>query len=67
MGFDNALGRICGVTDHAYLALTHEVGERADGLFEVDPLVRSMHLVEVDVVGVETAQTVFDRFHDPQS
>ena len=49
----------------AHLALVHEVGQRAERLVDVDVRIGPVHLVEVDVVGVEPAQAVLALAHDP--
>ncbi len=51
--------------DVADLALVHEVGQRAEGLLDVGGRAGAVHLVQVDVVGAETAQRVLDRAEDP--
>jgi hypothetical protein len=53
------------VAEVAELAGADEVGERAEGLVEVDGRVPAVDLVEVEVVGAEAAQRVLDRDHDP--
>ena len=42
-----------------------QVAKGAEGLFDVGGLVGTVNLVEVDVVGLEPLQTVFDLGHDP--
>ena len=50
--------------DVAHLALPDEVVQRAQRFFERRRVVVAMHLIQVDVVGIEPPQAVFARFHD---
>ena len=42
-----------------------QVGERGERLLDVGVRVGAVDLVEVDVVGLQAAQRVLDRAHDP--
>ena len=62
--------RGCGkrrAADVAHLALVHQVGQRAERLVDVGVGTRPVHLVEVDVVGVEAAQALLALTQDPAS
>ena len=63
--FDDLGAGVRGGADVADLALVDEVGERAEGLVDVDVGIGSVHLVEVDPVGAEAAERVLDRLDDP--
>jgi hypothetical protein len=47
------------------LPQANEIAERADGLLEVGVEVRSMDLVEIDMVSTQAPQAGFDGPHDP--
>src|SRR4051812_44606928 len=59
-GSNNQLSRKRGGSDRTNLALAHEVTQRAKRLTDVRSIVRTMHLIEVDVVSAKPAQAVFD-------
>jgi len=65
LGFDDLASGEGGGADVADLALADEVGEGAEGLLDVGVGARPVDLVEVDVVGLEAAQGVFDGADDP--
>src|ERR671910_705928 len=62
---DDLAGRESRGSDVADLALVDQVGERRERLFDVGSRLGAVDLVEVDPVGVEPAQRVLDRAHDP--
>ena len=64
--FDDLRGRKRATTDHADLALAHEVAHGAERLVDVGQRVDSVDLVQVDVVGAEAAQRVFTGADDPR-
>ena len=45
--------------------MAHQVGQRTQGLFDRYQRVDPVHLVQVDVIDVESAQTVLACLHDP--
>ena len=55
LGLDDLLGREGRAANVTDLPLVHEVTQRPEGLIDVDALVWSMYLIEVDVVGAESA------------
>ena len=57
-------GHEVGQPDVADLSLTHEVVQRPQGLLERGVAVPSVHLVQVDVVGLEATQTAFHLAQD---
>ena len=65
LGLDDLVGREGRTAGVADLALVHQVGQRRQGVVDVGGRVGTVHLVEVDVVGAETAQRVLDLGHDP--
>jgi hypothetical protein len=54
-------------TDGARLALRHDVVEHSHRLLERRVEIRPMHQINVDMIGVEIAQTLFQRRHDPRA
>ncbi len=62
---DDSVRRKGRRAEGADLALPLEVGERGDGLVVVGAGVGSVHLVEVDPVGLQTFEAVFDLLDDP--
>ena len=62
---DDLLGREGGGADRADLAAAHQVGQRGQGLVDVGVRVRAVHLVQVDVVGLQAAQAVLHLADDP--
>ena len=62
---DDLAGGVGRRADVADLALPDQVGQRAEGLLDVGVLARPVHLVQVDVVGVQAAQRVLDLADDP--
>jgi len=65
LGFDDVGGGHRGRADRTDLAAADQVRERGQRLLDVCVGVRSVDLVEVDVVGLQAAQRVLDRGHDP--
>ncbi len=65
MRVDDHLGRKAGTPDGAHLPVADELGERSQRLVEIGVLIGPVHLVEVDVVGIETSQAVLDGAGDP--
>jgi hypothetical protein len=65
LGFDDAGGGRLGGSDRADFAAVDQVGERGQRFLGVGVGVRSVDLVEVDVVGLQAAQRVLDCGHDP--
>jgi hypothetical protein len=51
--------------DHPHLSLVHQVGEGSERLFDVGIGGGTVHLVEVDVVGLQSPQGTLDLAHDP--
>ena len=64
---DDEFRRIGRASQDPDLALVDEVAQGAQGVVDIDGRVRSVGLVEVDVVGAEPAQAVLDLLHDPTS
>ena len=65
LGLDD-VGRGCrGRPDRPDLSAVDQVRERRECLLDVGGGVRPLDLVEVDVVGLQAAQRVLDRGHDP--
>src|SRR5205823_6930542 len=62
---DDGFGREGGGADCADLARVDEVRQRGQGLVDVGVRVRTVHLVQVDVVGLQAAQAVLDLADDP--
>jgi hypothetical protein len=62
---DDLAGGVGGRPDVAGLALPDQVGQRAEGVLDVGVLAGPVHLVKVDVVGVQAAQRVLDLADDP--
>src|SRR5882724_12235290 len=62
---DDQLGRERRRPDRAHLSRADEVRQRRQRLVEVGVQIRTVHLVEVDVVDVESPQAVLDRLLDP--
>ena len=61
--FHHHPGRVSGAADVEHLARVHQVVERAQR-FVVGHRRRAVQLVQVNVVGLQTAQRVFTRFDD---
>jgi len=64
-GGDDALGLEGRAAVRADLASGHQVVERAQGLLDRGRVVRPVHEVDVDPVGLEPAQAVLDGAHQP--
>jgi hypothetical protein len=62
---DDLAGGVGGRPDVADLSLPDQVGQRAEGFLDVGVLAGPVHLVKVDVVGVQAAQRVLDLADDP--
>ena len=65
LGVDDLPGVEGRRADVADLALLYEVGERGERLVDVGVRVGAVQLVEVDVVGAQSAQRVLDLVDDP--
>ena len=65
VGVGDLPAAVVGVAEVADLALGDQVVQRPQGLVYRGVGVRLMVLVEVDVVGVQAAQAVFDRLQNP--
>jgi hypothetical protein len=65
LGLDDGLGRERRRSEVAHLALPHEIGQRRQRVVEIGVRVRTVHLVEVDVVGAQPAEAVLDGPDDP--
>ena len=52
-------------SDRADLAAVDQVRERRERLLDVGRRIESVDLVQVDVVGLQPAQRILDRRHDP--
>jgi hypothetical protein len=65
LGLDQGRRRERRRADGADLALVYEVGQSAEGLVDVNSGIRPVHLVQVDPVGAQAAQTLLDGGHDP--
>ena len=62
---DDLVGGERGRADRPDLAAAHQVGQGGQGLVDVGVRVRAVHLVQVDVVGLQPAQAVLDLADDP--
>jgi hypothetical protein len=58
---DDLVRRKRGAAEGADLAVPDQVGQHAEGFLEVSVPVGPMHLVKVDVLGVESAQARLER------
>ena len=65
LGLDDVGGRHGGRPDRADLAGVDQVRQRRQCLLDVGVGVRPVDLVQVDVVGLQAAQRVLNRGHDP--
>ena len=63
-GLVDLLGREVAAADLEHLARAHQLVERAERLLERRRRVGKVQLVQVDAVGAEAAQAVFDRARD---
>ena len=53
--------------DRSHLAAADQIGQRGERLLEVDGVVRTVRLVQVDVVGPQPTERVLDGAHDPSA
>ena len=64
LGLGDLPAGVVAAADVAHLAGAHHVVQRAQRLFDRRAVVGQVHLVEVDVVGVEAAQAGVERVHE---
>jgi hypothetical protein len=65
LGLDDELGRKRRRSDGSHLAGVDEVTEGGKCLVHIGGGIGTVHLVEVDVIGAEPAETVLGRLGDP--
>ena len=62
---DHLRCRHVGRPDRPHLPAAHKVSQRRKGLFDIGLRVRTVHLVQVEMVGPQPTQGVLDGCHDP--